>query len=115
MGSEGLSLMRVLRKPTEMIRARVKQELREILPAETGAPEEALRRVTVLVPASPAIMFTIDHPTPLEAGPNRTYDVPELPPSQVFRFWLRREQKLYAASKSGMGVVSLVVEYSEEQ
>jgi hypothetical protein len=43
--------VRTLRKATEIVRARVKQELREILPAETGAPEEALRRVTVLVPA----------------------------------------------------------------
>jgi hypothetical protein len=59
-------------------------------------------------------MFSIDHPTPLEAGPNRLYDLPELPPGQVFRFWLRREQCLYAGTKSGMGVLSLVVEYSEE-
>ena len=105
--------MKKLRKATEILRCQVKQELREILGVE-DAPEDTLRRVSVLVPASPTCFLSIDHPTPLEAGPDRTYDLPELPPSVVIRFWLRREQRLFAAAKAGMGTLGLVVEYSEE-
>jgi hypothetical protein len=104
-----------IRKPVEFLRAPMGQELREVLGPEDDAPTGTYRKVQILTPAQPAMVFTVDHPTPEEAGPNRKYDLPPVPPGVVIPIHLLPNQRLYAAAQVGMGFAMLVVEYMEEE
>lgn len=85
-----------------------------MLGPEEDAAAGTYRKVQILTPAQPAMVFTIDHPTPEEAGPNRKYDLPPFPPGQVIPVHLQANQRLYAAAQNGMGFAMLVIEYLEE-
>ena len=107
--------MSKLRKPTEAIHRRIDQQLREILgPEEGGGLEGTWRQVLILVPPSPGVHFSIDAPTPDEAGPNRLYDVPRLYAGAYTPIDLQPDQCLYAGTDSEHAAITLVVHYREE-
>lgn len=88
------------------------QELRAILLPEAQAPRAgAYRKIIIMVPSDPVCFFTLDHPTPGEAGPNRTYDLPIITPPRTDGIPLLPDQCLYAACKVGLAEASLIVEY----
>ena len=104
----------MVRKPTELIRATCTQELRTLLDAELNAAEGSYRLVTIMTPPEPAIHVSVDHPTPLEAGPDRNYRTPRLPPDSTITFHLQPQQVLYGQSEAGLGFASILCEYLED-
>jgi hypothetical protein len=108
--------MAKIRLPTEFRRATLAQELKEILPAEAGTPGPgAYRQVQILVPLEPECRFSLDHPTPGEAGPNRTYDLLTVPPQGFVRFRMLPHQRLFGASSSSVAFAGLIVQYLDEE
>lgn len=105
--------MPTVRKPTKLLRATCTQELREILGAEAGAAEGSYRLVTIMTPPEPVLHVSIDSPTPLQAGPDRNYRVPRLPPDSSISFHLQPQQVLYGQSEAGLGFASILCEYLE--
>jgi hypothetical protein len=103
-----------IRKPAELRRCTADQQLREVLGPELDVPDGSYRKVQICTPREPAMVFTIDHPTPEEAGPNRKYDLPPLPPDQRFPVRLLKNQRLYAAAQTGEAFAVLIIEYLEE-
>lgn len=104
------------RRPTEFRKTTLSQELTEILPPETPQPNApgAYRLVQILVPAEPQCVFSLDHPTPGEAGPNRTYDLLQVPPVAVV-FRMLPDQRLFGASLSALAQAGLIVQYLDEE
>jgi hypothetical protein len=86
-----------------------------VLGPDEGAPADTYRAVQILIPNSPQLGFTIDHPTPDEAGPNRNYKIPEVPPGAQITFHLQPQQRLYACAFTGQGFPSLLIEYLEDE
>jgi hypothetical protein len=103
-----------IRKPAELKRCTADQQLREVLGPELDAPDGTYRKVQICTPREPAMVFTIDHPTPDEAGPNRKYDLPPLPSGQCIPVCLMPNQRIYAAAQTGEAFAVLVIEYLEE-
>lgn len=104
--------MRV-RKPTEMFRATVSQEIRVILGPEKGAGSPyAYRRVHLIVPPSPQISAGLDV-TPDEEGLNRSYKLSDMPSGSPIVFTLLPEQSLVASAVTNFVEASLIVEYLE--
>ena len=122
--------MAILRKPTQLLRVTVSQELQPILLAEEGVPEGAYRKVTIFTPQSPVIHLTLDtggvpsppsanskNPatTPLKVGPNRDYKTPPLSVDASLSFCLLPQQQVFAQAEQGGGfaVLAVLVEYME--
>jgi hypothetical protein len=103
-----------VRRPTEFRRTTLSQELTEILPAEADAPPGSYRKVQVLVPDAPQCVYSLDEPTPAQAGPDRTYDLLPLPPGGFTRFNMLPHQRLFGASLAGLAQAGLIVQYAEE-
>ncbi len=108
-----------VRKPTYLGRITVDQQLEMVLDAELGpdgelAPVGTYRSVQILIPNSPQFHWVIDHPTPLEAGPNRNYKTTPVPPGAQITFCLQPHQKLYAHVTKGEGFAGIIIEYLEE-
>jgi hypothetical protein len=103
-----------IRRPTELKRVTASQELEEVLGPELDAPPGTYREVQILTPANPAMVFTLDHPTPGEAGLNRKYDLPPFPPDQRIPLKLLPEQRIYGAAETGKAHALFVIEYLEE-
>lgn len=101
--------MHNLVRPTEMIRATVVQEARVVLEPCLD-PNVKVRRVQVLVPASPPLLGGLDT-TPDNIGPNRTYKIMVLPPGAAIVFHLRNEQFLVLAAQEAKAHPTLIVEY----
>lgn len=144
-------------QPTELIRARVTQEVRIILPPcgqrveydplapcqapiseawqrvliETGFDDVAkveaqfgcpvlrgsiynyMRKVQILVPPSPGVLFGVDV-DPVSLGPNRgNYKLPPLPSGQTIKLRLMPEQFLVAVADDKTALLGLIVEYYE--
>jgi hypothetical protein len=137
---------------TELVRARVSQEIRVVLPpcgqrvmydpsvpcgtAHTLAEREVLkqtgfkadevqegaevftgplqhyvRRVQILVPPNPKIVFGLDI-LPVTLGPNRgNYKLPPLAAGTTIKMELFPEQFLIAAAEVGTGLLGIIVEY----
>jgi hypothetical protein len=102
-----------VRKPTYLGRVTVDQQLQMVLDVEE-APAGTYRSVQLLIPNSPQFHFTIDHPTPNEAGPNRNYKTTPVPPGAQITFCLQPHQKLYAHVTKGEGFAGIIIEYLEE-
>jgi hypothetical protein len=108
--------MRILRKKTEILRATLTTELREILSVELGVSIGAVRCVQVLTPPGPACCFGVDR-EPKDIGPGRSYWLPSFPVNQVVKFYLQADQSLYGMVKGGDGgnaEASLIVEFYDE-
>jgi hypothetical protein len=108
-----------LYKPTANWRETLTQEARVILKPEEGAPPGSYRKVQITIPPSPPIFAGIDQPVQKRygqsgIGPNRDYELPNLPPGQCIEFALLPEQFLTASARPGLGFVSLIIEYIEE-
>lgn len=103
------------RKPTEMFRATVGEDLRMVLGAEPGVPEGGYRQVQLLVPESPAVHFVIDKPDPAAAGPARSYKTCPIPGGAQVTFTLQRSQKLYAQATEAKAHCTIIVEYFEDK
>lgn len=93
---------------SDTIRATLSQELQVLLPP---LPEGAkvLRRVQLIVPASPAIYVMVD-PNETDVGMNKNYNFPQMHPGQVIQFSLAPCQRLAGMSGVGTAPLSLVVE-----
>jgi hypothetical protein len=110
--------MRHLRKPTESYRATVDLQAREIVSAELQAPPGAIRRVRLLVPPGPRCAFSIDRPTPDEAGPGRAFLFVNLPTDIVMPIYLQAHQTINALTVPGTGgmvELGVVIEYFDEE
>lgn len=106
--------MRV-RKPTTIERATVDQQASVVIDEERDAPDNTNRHVQILVPGSPGLLMSIDHPTPLEAGPNRAaYKFAQLAPGSKISFYLQPRQKVYLVAESGIAFPSIITQYLEE-
>lgn len=108
-----------LYKPTSTRRTTLTQEARVILAPEESAPRGSYRKVQVTIPPSPPIFVGIDQPVQEKfnqpgMGPNRDYVLPNLPPGQCIEFTLLPQQSLTASARPGLGFVSLIIEYVEE-
>lgn len=104
-----------IRRKTEFRRTTLSQELTEILPAEPMAEPGAYRLVQILVPPAPECRFSLDEPTPAQAGPDRTYDLLVIPPIARVEFRMLPDQRLFGASADGMALAGLVVQYLTEE
>ncbi len=104
------------RRKTEFLKTTLAQELRLILGPENPLPPspKAYRRVVIMVPPTPACVYSLDHPSPEEAGPNRTYDLPIIQAPRTHEITVGSSQRLYAACRAGMAEAALIVEYVEE-
>lgn len=103
----------MLRKPTEISRVTCTQELRLLVGPEDNAPEGSERNIQLLVPAGSEFRFSIDHPSPLEAGPNRNYKIAVVPSGQTVEFRLQRHQVIYGQTDDRIGEASVIIEYLE--
>lgn len=99
------------RKPTFMDRATVAQEIRQVIGPEPDAPEGSYRVVQLIVPNSPGVLFSIDHPTSAEAGPDRTYKMAEMSPGAQIQFSLQPHQTVHGAAQDGQAFASVIIEY----
>jgi hypothetical protein len=108
--------MSKIRRPTEFRKTTLAQELTEILPPETPPPTSpgAYRMVQILVPPESTCAFSLDHPTPGEAGPNRTYDLLQISSNAFARFRMLPDQRLFGASLSALAQAGVIVQYLEE-
>lgn len=102
----------MLRRPTELLRATVSQEIRCVLLAENGAPENSLRRVQVLVPMEPKVLLSLQEHADDAFGTDRSYKMVVAPPGAQLEFGLLPSQTLYAAADVGMAELGLIVEYT---
>ncbi len=96
---------------TEIRRLTVTQEIQEIL-AEPLKPG-VCRKVQILAPQSPTIFIAIDVPEE-DVGTNKTFNLPIYHPGQFVEFPLGGDQKLYGACAVGFAVITLILEYSQE-
>jgi len=103
----------MLRKDTEILRATVTQEIRCILEAESGAAQESVRRVQVLIPMEPKTYLSAVQDADQVFGTDRVYKMPVAPPGAAIIFWLRPNQALFACSDSENSQMSIVVEYHD--
>ncbi len=104
-----------LRKPTEIRRITCTQELNLLVDAEHDAPSGTERNIQLLVPDGAIFRFSIDSPTPLEAGPNRPYKLSLMPSGQTIEFRLQPEQMVYGQVDAGIGESSVIIEYVEAE
>lgn len=104
--------MHKLYKPTLWDRTTVTQEIREILPPESRAPQGSVRRVQLVVPPSPVVYAKIDG-DPVAIGLNRSYKLPVASPNATIEFTLQPHQNIVAAAKVGFAEISIIVEYVE--
>lgn len=74
------------------------------------APNTALRRVQLLVPATPALAVATDV-TPEYIGENHIYKMPFIPSGFACEFYLQPDQWLTAMAERGFCELGLVVEY----
>ncbi len=84
-----------------------------LLLPETDVPEGTERNIQIMVPEGPVFHFAIDHPTTLEAGPNRDYKVPLVPSGQTIEFRIQAQQAIYGMTEEGLGEASIIIEYTE--
>lgn len=101
---------------TQILRATVSQEIRQILGTEEGVPGR-YREVQLLMPDSPVTYVAIgkgDEELGVQAGLNRTYKLPVVPPGAQVTIRLLPHQTLWAAAESGISRMTLVVEYMEK-
>lgn len=103
--------MRHLFKATVALRATVTAAAaRVVLSPEPDLPDNVVRRVSLLVPASPPLSMGIDV-APDEVAGGRNYVLVDLPPSQVVRIVLRRGQFLTLIALEKQCEAGLLVEY----
>jgi hypothetical protein len=77
----------------------------------TGPLHPFVRRVQILVPPNPKIVFGIDI-LPVTLGPNRgNYKLPPLAAGTTIKLELFPEQFLVAAAEVGTGLLGIIVEY----
>jgi len=105
----------MLRKPTEINREFLTQEIRRVLPSETSNPS-GLRRVQVIIPSEGTTWLWVTKNATLnvaeEVGPDRgTYKGAVMPAGDTLSFMLLPSQTLWAAVKSGSKAMSIIVEY----
>jgi|WetSurMetagenome_2_1015567.scaffolds.fasta_scaffold540175_2 hypothetical protein len=111
--------MHHLLKPTEILRAQLSQEIRQVL--EPGDASVPVRRVQILVPQSPNI-FGVLTPDEGNIGPgvknvgaamgyNRNYKATPLLPGMTLTLHITPEQSLWLMTEDGTATVGLVVEY----
>lgn len=91
---------------SETVRATLSQELRILLQPTT---EKVLRRVQVIVPASPRVYCVVD-PKEADVGTNKNYNFPVFHPGQVIQFTLAPSQSLAGMADVGRADLALVVE-----
>jgi len=76
-----------------------------------GPMQSYVRRVQILVPPNPKIVFGIDI-LPATLGPNRgNYKLPPLAAGTTIKLELFSEQFLVAAAEVGTGLLGIIVEY----
>lgn len=103
-----------VRKPTYSGRITVDQQARLVIDAEEGADDGTYREVQLIVPDSPLVLMAIDHPTPLEAGPNRAaYKFTPLAAGTQIVFNLQPQQKVYLVAQSGQAFPGVIIQYLE--
>ena len=104
------------RKATVSERRILQGIMAEIVGVDTDGGPASYRCVQLLTPSAPAIVFTIDNPTPVAAGPGRVYMLPPAPPGQLIKFMLLPQQRVFGATADGVGmaVLGVVVEYMED-
>ena len=101
-----------LRKPTQLLRRVLSQELGLILDAEP-TELEVTRRVQIFVPESPQVFLSIDTPSPLDVALNRTYQVPAVTPNVTLEFQLQPQQRIFGMVGVGQAILGVLVEYKE--
>ena len=94
-----------------MRRETVAQEIRQVIGPEEGAPEGSYRVVQLVIPNSPQVLASIDHPTSAEAGPDRTYKMAVMTPGAQIQFTLQPQQTVQAAASDGQAFLSVIIEY----
>lgn len=105
--------MHKLRKKTEILLRRVDQQVRVILEPEFGAPEDTIRRVSVVVPSSPQVMVAADQ-LPADIGYNREYKLPVITPGQQCIFDLMPDQFLISVANESLAELTLIVQYLKD-
>jgi len=102
-----------LRKETTIERAAVSQEWRAIVGPESGVAPTSVRRVQLMVPAEPEIYLSQHHDADKVYGVNRTYKGPPVRPNATVEISILAGQGLYAATKIGNAVVTVITEHVE--
>lgn len=104
----------MLYRDTEIHRATVSQEIRQIINPDPEAPEGSYREVQLVLPLDePQVFATTQPDAAAHFGINRTYKPPPLAPGAQISFKLRRHQVLWAATKSGVAPIAVIVEYHD--
>lgn len=116
-----------LRKPTQLKRRTFTRLGLEIVPREAGAPEGALRRVTIYVPTEPVCYFAIGPQEPIEGdlegvddagadpediGRDRSYQWAPITGVAV-PILIRADQTIAASADKGLATLGVVIEYLE--
>ncbi len=116
----------MLAAKTKLYRARLSQEVRVILPpcgqeiafdptrkcqVFTGAIQPLIRKVQILVPLNPIVVFGLDM-MPVDLGPDRgNYKLPPLAAGTTIKVELFPDQWLIAAADVGIALLGMMVEY----
>lgn len=102
----------MLYRDTQIDRATVSQEIRQIVLPDLKAPEGSYREVQLVLPLDePQVYATTAPDAAARYGPNRTYKLPPLAPGAQISFKLLPGQSLWAAAKSGTAEVAVITEY----
>lgn len=102
----------MLYRDTEIRRATVSQEIRQIINPDPEAPEDSYREVQLVLPLDEPQVFASTEPhADTQFGVDRTYKMPPLAPGAQISFKLRRHQVLWAATQSGVAPLAVIVEY----
>ncbi len=109
-----------IRRPTEVSRQTVTQDWRVLLePEGSDMQDSRLRRVQIIIPTSPNVLVYVnDLPlgdegrmSPEKLGLDRQYKGAQMSPGRQIAFMLMAHQDLMAVALTGLGNVSLIVEY----